>query len=314
MQRGDAEMSQKLWRVVRACVDMGPDNPIEQIHDQGAGGNCNVVRLLWCWEVAHLTYRMQGVAKLLCLTLHKQLVLFVQVKEIIYPLGAEIDVREIKLGDETMSVLEIWGAEYQENDALLIKPEARPVLEAICRRERCLLQARPCSCPAPTCTAAIHIVAVYRGEQALLSRPSDRLYLWPATGSLPRLMLYAYLQVIGSISGSGKIMLKDRNAPPDVQPAVDLDLEKVLGKMPRKTFEFTRIKESLAPLDLSAAGSVSQALSRVLRLPAVGSKRFLTTKVDRCVTGAGLDLLGFAPCQYPEQQLHALRCAAVLCT
>lgn len=63
-----------------------------------------------------------------------------QVKEIIYPLGATIDVREIKLGDETMSVLEIWGAEYQENDALLIKPDARPLLEAICVRERCLLQ------------------------------------------------------------------------------------------------------------------------------------------------------------------------------
>lgn len=38
-------MAQKLWRVVRACVDLGSRNPIEQIHDQGAGGNCNVVRL-----------------------------------------------------------------------------------------------------------------------------------------------------------------------------------------------------------------------------------------------------------------------------
>ncbi len=46
MQRGDAEMAQKLWRVVRACVEMGGRNPIQQIHDQGAGGNCNVVRLL----------------------------------------------------------------------------------------------------------------------------------------------------------------------------------------------------------------------------------------------------------------------------
>ena len=43
-QRGDAEMAQKLWRVVRACVELGPGNPIQQIHDQGAGGNCNVVR------------------------------------------------------------------------------------------------------------------------------------------------------------------------------------------------------------------------------------------------------------------------------
>ncbi len=104
MQRGDAEMSNKLWRVVRACVELGAENPIQQIHDQGAGGNCNVV------------------------------------KEIIYPLGAEIDIRAIKLGDETMSVLEIWGAEYQENDALLIKPDARGLLEEVCRRERCNMQ------------------------------------------------------------------------------------------------------------------------------------------------------------------------------
>ena len=45
VQRGDAEMSQKLWRVVRSCVEMGDKNPIVQIHDQGAGGNCNVVKV-----------------------------------------------------------------------------------------------------------------------------------------------------------------------------------------------------------------------------------------------------------------------------
>ena len=36
-------MAQKLWRVVRACVELGEANPLQQIHDQGAGGNCNVV-------------------------------------------------------------------------------------------------------------------------------------------------------------------------------------------------------------------------------------------------------------------------------
>ncbi len=45
-----------------------------------------------------------------------------------------------QVGDETLSVLEIWGAEYQENDALLIKPEQRDALQAICDRERCLMQ------------------------------------------------------------------------------------------------------------------------------------------------------------------------------
>ena len=44
VQRGDAEMEQKLNRVIRACVELGSDNPIISIHDQGAGGNCNVVK------------------------------------------------------------------------------------------------------------------------------------------------------------------------------------------------------------------------------------------------------------------------------
>ncbi|PQP95816.1 hypothetical protein Pyn_11703 [Prunus yedoensis var. nudiflora] len=42
VQRGDAEMAQKLYRVVRSCIEMGENNPIISIHDQGAGGNCNV--------------------------------------------------------------------------------------------------------------------------------------------------------------------------------------------------------------------------------------------------------------------------------
>ena len=51
-----------------------------------------------------------------------------------------------------MSVLEIWGAEYQENDALLIRPADRELLQGICARERCGMQARrgaPCWAPCP---------------------------------------------------------------------------------------------------------------------------------------------------------------------
>lgn len=63
-------------------------------------------------------------------------------KEIIYPSGAEINVRKIKLGDSSMSVLEIWGAEYQENDCLLIKAEDEGLLQSICDRERTFMQVR----------------------------------------------------------------------------------------------------------------------------------------------------------------------------
>lgn len=39
VQRGDAEMEQKLNRAIRACTEMKENNPICSIHDQGAGGN-----------------------------------------------------------------------------------------------------------------------------------------------------------------------------------------------------------------------------------------------------------------------------------
>lgn len=34
VQRGDAEMENKLNRAVRACIEMGDRNPILAIHDQ----------------------------------------------------------------------------------------------------------------------------------------------------------------------------------------------------------------------------------------------------------------------------------------
>jgi len=192
VQRGDAEMEQKVNRVIRACIELGEENPIVSIHDQGAGGNCNVV------------------------------------KEIIYPEGARIEIRDIPVGDETLSVLEIWGAEYQEQDALLLRPENLPLFRSLCGREK-----------------------------------------------VP-------FAVIGIVTGDGSIVLHDRL---DGSTPVNLDLNRVLGKMPRKVFRLKRIPRKLHPLALPPDLTVGTALKRVLRLLSVGSKRFLTNKVDRSVTG-----------------------------
>jgi phosphoribosylformylglycinamidine synthase len=100
VQRGDAEMEQKVNRVIRACSELGPTNPIVSIHDQGAGGNCNVL------------------------------------KEIVEPAGARLEIRKIPVGDDSLSVLEIWGAEYQENDALLLRPRDEALFRTLCERER----------------------------------------------------------------------------------------------------------------------------------------------------------------------------------
>lgn len=204
VQRGDAEMEQKLNRVIRACLELGSANPICSIHDQGAGGNGNVL------------------------------------KEICEPAGAIIYNKKFQLGDPTISTLECWGAEYQESNAILIQPKDRTTLNLICKREKC---------------------------------PVD---------------------YVGTITGNGKIVLVEGEASlgeddvsedKEVRHPVDLDLQFVLGKMPQKIFQLDRKEPVLKPLILPNNITVQVALERVLRLPSVASKRYLTNKVDRSVTG-----------------------------
>ncbi|VAH04252.1 unnamed protein product [Triticum turgidum subsp. durum] len=115
------------------------------------------------------------------------------------------------------------------------------------------------------------------------------------------------MAVLGEIDGSGKIVLIDGAAvehaklsglPPPL-PVVDLELEKVLGDMPQKTFEFKRVSRSSEPLDIAPEVTLMDVLKRVLKLPSVCSKRFLTTKVDRCVTGLVAQQQTVGPLQLP---------------
>eukprot|EP00514_Thraustochytrium_sp_LLF1b_P012922 CAMPEP_0184547584 /NCGR_PEP_ID=MMETSP0199_2-20130426/5664_1 /TAXON_ID=1112570 /ORGANISM="Thraustochytrium sp., Strain LLF1b" /LENGTH=1367 /DNA_ID=CAMNT_0026942099 /DNA_START=165 /DNA_END=4268 /DNA_ORIENTATION=- len=202
VQRGDAEMENKMNRVIRACIELGDRNPIVSIHDQGAGGNGNVL------------------------------------KEIAEPAGANLYLRRLPIGDETMTALELWGAEYQENCALLIKEEHKELFERICAREN---------------------------------------------------MVFAF---VGEITGDGIVKVFDEK---DDTVPVDLDLEDVLGKMPQKTFSSDAAENKLVPFTVDEDASFQSALDRVLRLLQVGSKRFLTSKVDRSVTG----LVAQQPCVGP---------------
>ena len=179
-------------RDTRVHTSLGSATRIESIHDQGAGGNCNVL------------------------------------KELVAPAGGRIAIRKIELGDDTLSVLEIWGAEYQEQDALLLRPQDGPLFEAICRREK-----------------------------------------------VP-------VSFVGEVTGDGRVVVWD-NA--DNTTPVSLDLKHVLAEMPSKTFTIARQRPALKAPELPAALSLKDALGRVLRLVSVGSKRFLTNKVDRSVTG-----------------------------
>ncbi|XP_027282873.1 phosphoribosylformylglycinamidine synthase [Cricetulus griseus] len=221
VQRGDPEMEQKMNRVIRACVEAPGGNPICSLHDQGAGGNGNVL------------------------------------KELSDPAGAIIYTSRFQLGDPTLNALEIWGAEYQESNALLLRPSDQDFLNRVSARERC-----------PVC------------------------FVGTITGN-KRITLVDDRECPVGKSGQG-----DASLTPPPTP-VDLELDWVLGKMPQKEFFLQREPPVLQPLVLPPELSIRQALDRVLRLPAVASKRYLTNKVDRSVSGLVAQQQCVGPLQTP---------------
>ena len=86
---------------------------------------------------------------------------------------------------------------------------------------------------------------------------------------------------IGSVTGDGRVTARDEYGG----TPFDLPLSLVLGKMPQKEYSFktpgAKLQELLIPVHID----VATALDRVLRLVDVGSKRWLTNKVDRSVSG-----------------------------
>lgn len=198
VQRGDPEMEQKLNRVVRACAEMGDSNPILSIHDQGAGGNGNVL------------------------------------KELVEPAGAVIFTRNFDLGDSSISTLELWGAEYQESDAILCRSEDSNLLKKIAAREKC----------------PINFVGIITGNGKIIVSEEEN---------------YDILKYLND---------EDKNLDNNKHP-VNLELEVILGKMPRKVFNLHDISLQKFPMKLPDRLIVFNALDRVLRLPSVASKRYI---------------------------------------
>ena len=87
--------------------------------------------------------------------------------------------------------------------------------------------------------------------------------------------------VVGESTDDGELVVADEwfdNHP------VALPLNVLLGKVPKTQRQFQRSTLSLPALDLTAV-TLAEALSRVLRFPAVASKKFLITIGDRSITG-----------------------------
>lgn len=104
VQRGNPEMQRRAQMVIDACVALGAQNPIQSIHDVGAGGLSNALT-----ELVHDN-----------------------------DLGAKFELRDIPNVEPGMSPMEIWCCEAQERYVLGVAPADLDKFKALCERERAI--------------------------------------------------------------------------------------------------------------------------------------------------------------------------------
>lgn len=100
--------------------------------------------------------------------------------------------------------------------------------------------------------------------------------------------------VVGKITQEERLVVNDtlfKNQP------VDLPMDVLFGKPPKMNREISRQPKKLAPLNIDT--DISEAVQRVLQLPAVGSKKFLITIGDRTVGGLTVRDQMVGPWQVP---------------
>lgn len=104
VQRGEPMIGRSAYNVIEHCIYMGDNNPIEAIHDQGAGGASNVVT------------------------------------ELVNPSGGFIDIAKINIADPSLSQMEVWISESQELYGILLNPENLEIFREICVKYDCPIE------------------------------------------------------------------------------------------------------------------------------------------------------------------------------
>ncbi|MEW9797618.1 phosphoribosylformylglycinamidine synthase [Alteromonas sp. CYL-A6] len=102
VQRDNPEMERRCQEVIDACWQLGDANPIQFIHDVGAGGLSNALP-----ELVNDGGR-----------------------------GGKFELRNVLSDEPGMTPLELWCNESQERYVLSVADTDMPVFEAICQRER----------------------------------------------------------------------------------------------------------------------------------------------------------------------------------
>ncbi|MBU3022141.1 phosphoribosylformylglycinamidine synthase [Aestuariibacter sp. A3R04] len=102
VQRDNPEMERRCQEVIDACWQLGDNNPIQFIHDVGAGGLSNALP-----ELVNDGER-----------------------------GGRFELRDVLSDEPGMTPLELWCNESQERYVLSVAPENLATFTAICERER----------------------------------------------------------------------------------------------------------------------------------------------------------------------------------
>ncbi|MCP3674192.1 MAG: phosphoribosylformylglycinamidine synthase, partial [Gammaproteobacteria bacterium] len=103
VQRENPEMERRCQEVIDRCWALGTDNPIDFIHDVGAGGLSNALP-----ELVHDGER-----------------------------GGKFELRKVPNAESGMAPVEIWCNEAQERYVMAIAEKNLQIFEEICQRERC---------------------------------------------------------------------------------------------------------------------------------------------------------------------------------
>lgn len=145
-------------------------------------------------------------------------------KEISEPAGALIKASRFDLGDPTLNLLEIWGAEYQESNAVLVRSQDKAKLLKLGQREKC---------PVNFVGHITDTGKVWPIQCVSVHHKKFRQNVFPSDDWIFTFMFQIQFEDdLKTLSEVDEPELK--KAKTSVKYPVDLELEHVLGSMPRK--------------------------------------------------------------------------------
>lgn len=222
VQRGDPEMESKIVKFIYSCLQLGINNPIMNIHDQGAGGMANVT------------------------------------SEICQPFGALVYMSQVLKGDDTLSDIETWLAEYQEQVTMLVNNYDIHILNILAERENVPIT----NIGSITNDDLLNVVS-------LVNITNDN---------------YDNYKDMMDIDDDDDNLYDDSNEK--YINLINLPVSKIDNELPRHNYTLIQPyyvwneEEWYQNMESCYFGSV---LKHLLNHVSVGSKRFLTSKVDRSV-------------------------------